>query len=84
MNIFISHSSDQHFSHSKKQYFQEHRMSETWEALRKKARSTENSIDVKLVSLNKLTASSHGKYYQEFYDFILRKYDTGSWHETFS
>ncbi|CCD69065.1 Golgi SNAP receptor complex member 1 [Caenorhabditis elegans] len=35
-------------------------MSETWEALRKKARSTENSIDVKLVSLNKLTASSHG------------------------
>ncbi|CAI2349375.1 unnamed protein product [Caenorhabditis sp. 36 PRJEB53466] len=35
-------------------------MSETWEALRKKARSTENSIDVKLVSLNKLTASAHG------------------------
>ncbi|CAB3401757.1 unnamed protein product [Caenorhabditis bovis] len=33
---------------------------ETWENLRKKARSFENSIDVKLVSLNKLTANSHG------------------------
>ncbi|CAD6197817.1 unnamed protein product [Caenorhabditis auriculariae] len=35
-------------------------MADVWEALRKKARSAENSIDVKLVSLNKLTASSHG------------------------
>uniref|UniRef100_A0A1I7T4T8 Golgi SNAP receptor complex member 1 n=1 Tax=Caenorhabditis tropicalis TaxID=1561998 RepID=A0A1I7T4T8_9PELO len=34
-------------------------MSEAWDALRKKARSTENSIDVKLVSLNKLTGNSH-------------------------
>ncbi|CAJ0599690.1 unnamed protein product [Cylicocyclus nassatus] len=31
-------------------------MSEIWEALRKRARSAENSIDVKLVSLNKLNS----------------------------
>ncbi|CAI4228907.1 unnamed protein product [Auanema sp. JU1783] len=31
-------------------------MSEMWEDLRKRARSTENSIDVKLVSLNKLNS----------------------------
>ncbi|CAI5444025.1 unnamed protein product [Caenorhabditis angaria] len=35
-------------------------MTEIWENLRKKARSAENSIDVKLVSLNKLSANSHG------------------------
>ncbi|VDM62495.1 unnamed protein product [Angiostrongylus costaricensis] len=32
-------------------------MSEVWEALRKRARAAENSIDVKLVSLNKLNSN---------------------------
>lgn len=34
------------------------KMSEAWEALRKRARSAENSIDVKLVSLNKLNSNA--------------------------